>query len=224
MSPLSSFVALKIGGPRGAVTPGDLAGTSVEGPDVPHPSSRAIPSCTAQRPSGAFCDYESLPDAPFPICLKHASMVLRYLNDRTPHPDDLMGRVLLAARDFEHGAKRPIERAGKMAPPALPAVVYYLQVGELVKIGYTANLMQRMDTYPPDSKLLAVEPGGKDVERDRHRQFHHALGLGREWFVPDDELLEHITRVAREHDIRDYYEPRQRKPSMAVDENGEEIA
>jgi hypothetical protein len=192
-------------------------------PDYTAQSTR----CTALTHRGNFCDYESLPDAPFPICIKHASLLLRYLNSHMPAPDDMTGRIILSARAFEQASKGPVQRAkpddAKLPPPPT-AVIYYLQVGKLVKIGYTANLMQRMDNYPPDSKLLAVEPGGKGLERQRHGQFHHALGRAREWFTPDDELLGHIARVARQHDIRDYYEPRKRKPSMAVDAEGREIA
>lgn len=86
------------------------------------------------------------------------------------------------------------------AHPARPrdtsrSVVYYLRVGELVKIGYASNLARRLAAYPPDAQLLATEPGGRELESQRHREMRHHLRMGREWFVPAQPLLDHIASV-----------------------------
>lgn len=90
--------------------------------------------------------------------------------------------------------------------------VYYLLVGERVKIGFSGTLHQRLRTYPPGSKLLAVEPGTKQLERQRHRQFGEYLVAGREWFEPSDELLAHTRDLANQHGKPDYLQPRYREP------------
>lgn len=178
--------------------------------------SRAIPSCTAQKDSGAFCDKPSLPEAPFPICVKHASEILRYLNSCMPSSYE--DRVILAARDFDfhHAVPRPSATAGT-------EVVYYLRVSDKVKIGYTSDLRQRMHSYPPDSELLAVEPGDKNLERQRHVEFTAHLKIGREWFHPVPEILAHAASLRQQHPLSNYLPPR-RSSAPAVDRFGRPFA
>lgn len=81
------------------------------------------------------------------------------------------------------------------------AVVYYLGDPETqqIKIGSTTRMANRFATIRrqrPDVKLLAIEPGHLDLERQRHRQFascrvsHH--GGNREWYHKSDLLMSHI--------------------------------
>lgn len=81
-------------------------------------------------------------------------------------------------------------------PEHAGSVVYYLQVGDLVKIGHTSNLQRRMMGYPPGSVLLATEPGGHATELARHAGFADLLAGRREWFHPGPLLMEHITALA----------------------------
>lgn len=177
--------------------------------------SRAILSCTAQKDSGAFCDKPSLPDAPFPICIKHASLLLRYLNSAMPTGTE--DRILLAARDFDFRPEVPRKSA-----TAGTELVYYLRVGDKVKIGYTSDLRQRMNSYPPDSELLAVEPGDLLLERARHAQFARHLRIGREWFEPASEIMAHVAKVREQYELRQYLPPR-RSPIEAQDKHGRPV-
>lgn len=77
--------------------------------------------------------------------------------------------------------------------------VYYIQIGDQLKIGYSTDVRRRMRAYPPESKLLAIEPGDRGLERQRHQQFAGSLRNGREWFAPTADLLEHIDAVLAEH-------------------------
>lgn len=146
--------------------------------------------CTAARSNGRFCDGESLPDAPFPICLHHAAEVMRFLASHVPRNAD--DRTVALARGIGQDRKR---RAPAEELHERKSVVYYLRVGALIKIGTTTNLPARLHAYPPDSRVLAVEPGGLSVEKQRHLQFADDLRHGNEWFAPSDSLIEHIDRV-----------------------------
>src|SRR5690606_22269051 len=79
--------------------------------------------------------------------------------------------------------------------------VYYMRINGRIKIGYTANLRQRSRNYPPGTELLAVEPGTRELERQRHARFSRSLAQGREWFAESDELMEHIRVLADAHGI-----------------------
>lgn len=80
-----------------------------------------------------------------------------------------------------------------------PGWIYYLKVNDLVKIGFTTDIIQRMRDYPPDTPLLAVHPGTPELEREMHRIFKGSLARGREWFTPDDYVLEHCAKVVAEY-------------------------
>jgi hypothetical protein len=81
--------------------------------------------------------------------------------------------------------------------------VYYLMVGERLKIGYSVDVKQRMRAYPPGSELLAVEPGDRELETQRHRQFAGSRTDGREWFRPTPDILELVEEI-----VNTYGEPR----------------
>lgn len=149
-------------------------------------------ACTAQKRDGSFCDGRSLPDAPFPICLRHAGEVLSFLRfrldeevrndgDRLGRAADLLDRVASPHRAFP-------PRAGR---------VYYVQVGPLIKIGFTERLTARINGYPPNSVLLAAEPGDFELETRRHEQFRHLLAERREWFRPGLDLIAHINGLRK---------------------------
>lgn len=76
-------------------------------------------------------------------------------------------------------------------------VVYYVRFGDRVKIGTSKDLSKRLSHIPHD-EVMATEPGGVYVERQRHKQFKHLraeVGRGREWFTLTPELAEHIAAV-----------------------------
>lgn len=131
--------------------------------------------CTAEVETGRFCDRPSMALAPFPICTKHAAEVYNFIRDVFSGPP---------------GEPSP-------EPEPLVGTIYYLRVGDLIKIGFTVNLTGRLQAYPPNSVLLATEMGTPQGERSRHRQFDSALAYGKEWFTPTPELLAHIEQVAQ---------------------------
>ena len=82
---------------------------------------------------------------------------------------------------------------------AAQSVVYYITRGDLIKIGTTTNMAERMASLLPDA-ILATEPGGTRLEKQRHRQFKHLRAeLGREYFTKHPDLLLHIELVLLEH-------------------------
>lgn len=76
-----------------------------------------------------------------------------------------------------------------------PGTIYYLRVGDLVKVGYSADLTQRMKQYPPHAVLLAQHPGTRETERDMHQKLATKLAKGREWFKTCPEVEAHIETV-----------------------------
>lgn len=72
-------------------------------------------------------------------------------------------------------------------------VVYYARIGDRVKIGTSASLLNRMQSINPE-EIMVLEAGGFDVEARRHQQFK-ALRTHGEWFKLEGALVDHIEQL-----------------------------
>lgn len=117
-----------------------------------------------------------------------------------PEMSEAMYRQARARFDTRH-REAVFEGYLKAKMPDADGVVYYMRINGQIKIGYTGNLKQRSKAYPPGTELLAVEPGTRDTERERHIQFGRFRVRGREWFLESPELAAHITELASEHGV-----------------------
>lgn len=141
-----------------------------------------------------------------PLCLAHADAVAdAVLEDRLRMADfehHEMNHQHFDAERREQDQRRRSERR-RSADAAFrgeqPGYVYYVEVGERIKVGYSVDVRRRMRAYPPGSVLLAVEPGSPDLERQRHRELAGCLLDGREWFRPDGVVLRQVAKVVDQH-------------------------
>lgn len=76
-----------------------------------------------------------------------------------------------------------------------PGWVYYVEQGELIKVGYSIKPTDRMKAYGPTATLLAIHPGTPALEQEMHRKFRKHLARGREWYVRAPELLAHVADI-----------------------------
>lgn len=154
------------------------------------PKNTLMSNCTVQTWDGGTCNAPGHKGLPFPICAAHAAALWRRVNEQ-------MG---ILAGD-EHAAKDGVpltlkarERVARKvnSDGSSKSVVYYLRVGDLIKIGTTVDLRRRLDDYPPNHVVLALERGGTGLETYRLKQFAHLLAAKREWFTPGEDLIRHI--------------------------------
>ncbi|MER7447820.1 GIY-YIG nuclease family protein [Microbacterium sp. NPDC097977] len=77
--------------------------------------------------------------------------------------------------------------------------VYYIRFGDRIKIGTSSSIKGRLSTLPHD-EILALEPGGRSLERERCREFS-ALRIDgqRAWFQDTPALRTHADRLRAEH-------------------------
>jgi hypothetical protein len=74
-------------------------------------------------------------------------------------------------------------------------IVYYLRLGDRIKIGTTYTPRSRFSALPHD-EVLAFERGDRRVEHRRHEQFAaDRLGTS-EWFRSSPALRQHIAQLA----------------------------
>jgi hypothetical protein len=79
--------------------------------------------------------------------------------------------------------------------PKPQGYVYFVRFRDRIKIGYTTNMISRMDAVPHE-EILAVHPGTMRDEKRCHEAFAHLRENG-EWFRIEPDLLAFIEDVAR---------------------------
>lgn len=72
----------------------------------------------------------------------------------------------------------------------MPLVVYFARREQLIKIGISVELRNRMRSVA--TSTLATEPGLLMRENQLKQQFHHLLAVGREWFHPGPDLIAYV--------------------------------
>lgn len=132
------------------------------------------------------------------LCWYH----FRLIGETFMEKRSLFGSVAVA----QHQLIREQEAASR--PPAQPhedwlrsrSVVYYVRINDYVKIGYTAYLRDRVGSLRVAfNSLLAVEPGARHVESQRHEQFASERQGRRENFNPSRRLLTHVEAMRVKH-------------------------
>lgn len=157
--------------------------------------------CTAQMRSGSFCDAPGMLEAPFPIRDFHADKLMKHLGAYDAMMRERLRSIgsMLDERPLDLSGEERKNRARKQAL-ADQSQVYYVRIGDHVKIGYTTNVRQRMNQLRVDvADVLATEPGGVELEKARHEQFDAERVGRREEFNPSRRLLAHIDAIKAQH-------------------------
>ena len=113
-------------------------------------------------------------DDVFPFCQGHALMIwaiVQHDMDLEAERAELKARVVTPQNLAEHGW------------------VYYLRIGDHIKIGYAASLTKRMAAYPPNTTFLAAHPGTRQDEKNLHAMLTLHRAAGREWYDQAPEVL-----------------------------------
>lgn len=140
-----------------------------------------------------------------PLCERHFYKVgLWFLRERGREMTHMMQSMAMhnnvQAEIRRMRAETRGQRERRTAAYAEQSQVYYVRIGDHVKIGYSVNLTQRLSglRVSPDA-VLATEPGGWELEQQRHREFAAERVGRREDFNPSRRLLAHIDAIKQEH-------------------------
>lgn len=150
-----------------------------------------------------FCAYPQCTDhsqwRDTPLCPEHAALMWKTFDEHASeaHKQVIRGDHREAAAEVRAGESAI--QARRRATINRPGSIYYLRVGDRVKIGFTTDLYRRMMQYPPNSELLASHPGTPALEKEMHQDFSRHLADGREWFHPNAELDAHIQKVQEKY-------------------------
>lgn len=131
------------------------------------------------------------------ICLICQLEIVTALTDRVDFPE--LRHFLTDKEVTRDLAEKQRARTIRRIDPTKQGFVYYMRMNGQIKIGFATDVTKRMRAYPPETELLAVEPGDMSVERDRHVEFRGELVRGREWFRETARLSRLIESLRATH-------------------------
>lgn len=126
------------------------------------------------------------------VCYNHAVNIATWWDIQG---EDFRTQLARVDRIEKAAARDRIEQQRAELRANSPGWIYYVHVGDIIKIGFTRDVRQRMRNYPPMSPLLAMHPGTLTLEKELHQQFAGSRSHGREWFLDTPELRDHIKVV-----------------------------
>lgn len=147
--------------------------------------------CTVQ-----FCTNESSKRYPVPFCHEHILYIWSLVERDMRHQG-------ITVEDYDRDQAEQTRKRAQEIADAIPGFIYYLQVGEHLKIGYTTDLQRRVREYPPTARLLARHHGTPDDEKELHARFAAFRTSGREWYLDVPEIRAHIGEVNEQHPLHD---------------------
>jgi hypothetical protein len=148
-----------------------------------HLQSRGV-GCAAN----GKCPGEPIPDAPVQLCGKHLREVYEFAQDLIAERWDDSVRGYVAEL---HNRFRPPRQVIRRLRPGF---LYFIRLGDRIKVGYTENVDRRL-TGLPHEELLGVIPGTLEDEKAWHALLADYRAAGREWYRAAPEVLTQIRRV-----------------------------
>lgn len=150
-----------------------------------------------QRTECAWEDCEATPSTmlALPLCDRHAIAAYRAVNNLlSSTPKALTDMLASASPERILGKATPRPDRTRRNVRTTPGRIYFAKAGDLIKIGFSTNLRQRMGQ-------LGVEPivtiaGTMEDEKALHHQFGEYWDHG-EYFRPGQRLVDHIRTLVR---------------------------
>lgn len=151
-----------------------------------------------QRTECAWEDCEAPPSTmlALPLCDRHAIAAYRAVNNLlSTTPKALTDLLASASPERILGKATPRPDRTRRNVRTTPGRIYFVKAGDLIKIGYSTNLRQRLSQLGP-VVLLATIPGTMEDEQALHHQFGEYWDHG-EYFRPGQRLVDHIATLLR---------------------------
>lgn len=117
------------------------------------------------------CIFSQVEDV-VPVCRMHAVEIWRQVQLTLPPSETSLQREARLLKD-------EARRAGVRQEQGW---VYFLELDDKIKVGWTSNLEKRLKSYPPHARMVVEYPATRADERDLHRTLKTELVAGREWY------------------------------------------
>lgn len=131
------------------------------------------------------------------ICERHAYEIWRRVEWRDAENCDTV-IPYAEAREYDRADARA-KRSTERRKPTSMGEIYFVKVDDLIKVGWTSKLADRVRSYGPKAELLAHYPATRADESALHRQLTPARYRGREWYSDVPAIRLFIDEALRKH-------------------------
>lgn len=148
-------------------------------------------------------------DVEFPICPNHAAAVWQAIEmDDERYRDDYITdsiEAMVARRDAIRAerdaslAAFEAEWKADLKADQVEGDIYFIRLGDLVKVGWSSNLHKRLKQYGASAELLAHYPAYRSDETHLHRQLKPSRAKGREWYHDDSTIRLYVLQAVAKH-------------------------
>lgn len=166
-----------------------------------------VPGCMSQTTKRLSCDVE------FPICSSHAAAVWESIElDDERYRDDFITdaiEAMVARRDVIRAERAAAQAAAEAAEDAewkaslrddlVEGDIYFIRLGDLVKVGWSSQLHKRLKSYGASAELLAHYPAFRSDETHLHQQLKPSRAKGREWYHDDSTIRLYVVQAVAKH-------------------------
>lgn len=131
------------------------------------------------------------------ICERHAGSIWERVEWRDARKRDeaIPG---MEGRDYIRADARKVKAIERRKPTSV-GEIYFVRIDDLVKVGWTSKLADRIRSYGPKAELLVNYPGTRADEAALHRQLTPARFKGREWYRETDIIQAFIAEALEKH-------------------------
>lgn len=151
-----------------------------------------------------------------PICFDHAAVVWRQLvahQTKNPKFIEAIADVneRLVARSIRQHEEDKVDRLSSQ-----DGDIYFIRLGELIKVGWTRDLWGRLKSYGASAVLLASYPATRTDETNLHRQLSPARAKGREWYEDGPIVAKFIDDALARYGPAPVFEDMWTRPKQTV--------
>jgi hypothetical protein len=138
------------------------------------------------------------PELDVALCFQHALTVFDRMAKHASDP-----AVIHALADLQELKEQRIQAEREAAKAARLArrdgEIYFVQIGDLIKVGWTRDLFPRLKHYGASAVLLAHYPATRDDETYLHRNLKPARAKGREWYHDAPAVRRYINEAVEKY-------------------------
>lgn len=117
-----------------------------------------------------------------PICFPHAAVIWKSLVKAHTQRDEFIEAVADVNQRLAEREVREHEQEKRDFLAREDGDIYFIRLNDLIKVGWTRDIYQRVRSYGASAELLAYYPATRDDETNLHRQLTPARAKGREWY------------------------------------------
>lgn len=145
-----------------------------------------IPGCGEANGSGFFRNVPKSdrrnPDVELPICYRHSAVIVQMVLPGLARDERFVEALADLREELDKRQKREEAEVQARFMARENGEIYFVRIGELVKVGWTRDLWSRLKSYGASAELLVSYPATRQDETTLHRQLTPARAKGREWY------------------------------------------